>query len=315
MLNAKTVFILGAGASIPYDFPSGLKLVREIVQVLGNLKTNDPTLYTTFLEMGIEADELNNFHDALLGSHAQSVDAFLEHNPKYLRVGKAAIAARLIPYEKPIALLYAMQNNTAGEWYSYMFNRLATDFDAYIANQVAFLTFNYDRSLEHFLLGAIKNMHGRSEQESIDKLNAMPIIHLHGSLGKLPHESEMSRAYEPTISAKTLEIAMKEIRIVSEEDAAGDRVFSTAQYWLAQAQIICLLGFGFHETNIRRLNLSQFIDRPRWTIGSAFDLHPAEQVRAMRYLTGSRSGPLPNFELGGKDEDCLTFLRRRFEWW
>ena len=32
MINVNTVLILGAVASIPYDFPSGLKLLDEIVE-------------------------------------------------------------------------------------------------------------------------------------------------------------------------------------------------------------------------------------------------------------------------------------------
>src|SRR5258708_38955318 len=78
-------------------------------------------------------------------------------------------------------------------WYEYLFNQLNTQFEDFGRNQLKILTFNYDRSLEHFLFTALKNASGTSVGDCAGKLKTMQIIHLHGDLGPLPPPS-MARA-------------------------------------------------------------------------------------------------------------------------
>jgi hypothetical protein len=61
--------------------------------------------------------------------------------------------------------------------------------------------FNYDRSLEHFLFTALKYSSGKSDDECAGKLKTIPIIHLHGDLGALPHTgAALARPYNSNIS-------------------------------------------------------------------------------------------------------------------
>ena len=57
-----------------------------------------------------------------------------------------------------------------------------------IFENVAFITFNYDRSLEFFLLTTLKNRYQKTEQECAAKLKNIPIVHLYGKLALLPWE-------------------------------------------------------------------------------------------------------------------------------
>ena len=78
-----------------------------------------------------------------------------------------------------------------------------------------------------------------------------------------------------------------------------------------------MLGFGFHEMNVRRLNLAHFIDKDKITICTGYDLLPAEKTRAIELLRnrGSPDGDQPpNVDMGPANEDCIALLRRRFEW-
>src|SRR6267378_303056 len=71
MIEKRTVLILGAGASMPYGFPSGSGLRRHIIEYL----------------------------DELLSADTTSIDVFLERRTEFVEIGKAAIAATLIPLE------------------------------------------------------------------------------------------------------------------------------------------------------------------------------------------------------------------------
>jgi hypothetical protein len=92
MLSKPTVIILGAGASMPYGFPSGEKLLRDArmypVQQLASLvKPGQP--------MAVPA-----LHRALQGTLDRSIDAMLETLPKeVVDAGKAYMARTLLACE------------------------------------------------------------------------------------------------------------------------------------------------------------------------------------------------------------------------
>jgi hypothetical protein len=92
MILKKTVFVPGAGASAPYGFPLGGTLVEQIYR---QLETSSPILIRVH-EMGYPINALQKFRDEL-GESARGIDAFLEKRQDYLEIGKACIAAALIP--------------------------------------------------------------------------------------------------------------------------------------------------------------------------------------------------------------------------
>ena len=93
MIEDPTVLILGAGASMPFGFPSGVMLKNEIYAILRdkrNMALNqltNPTVVRNFMER--------------LTYFSESIDTFLEHekNKDNIELGKMAIAATLLPYE------------------------------------------------------------------------------------------------------------------------------------------------------------------------------------------------------------------------
>lgn len=117
MINENTVLVLGAGASAPYGFPSGRQLLYEIVRFIDAGESGHAGLerYGHLLDAGFSADELASFRDVLRLSKQPSVDALLEKRPDFVRVGKAAIAAGLIPYEAPEVIRQAEEPKSG--WY------------------------------------------------------------------------------------------------------------------------------------------------------------------------------------------------------
>ena len=90
-----------------------------------------------------------------------------------------------------------------------------------------------------------------------------PIIHVHGSLGKLPWQSKDGIPYgalqenkngQLTFDFKAAENASEQITVIS-EDQATSREFYAAYQIIANAEQVYFLGFSYHITNMRRLNL------------------------------------------------------------
>jgi hypothetical protein len=98
MLKIKTVFVLGAGSSVPFGFPTGPSLTLQIVEHLEDRGSFFGILTDT---LKIDHQHVLDFAKALRYSGKNSIDAFLEHRPEYMAVGKGAIATSLIQYEQP----------------------------------------------------------------------------------------------------------------------------------------------------------------------------------------------------------------------
>jgi hypothetical protein len=144
MIQQKTVLVLGAGASIPFGFPSGYELVQQVCA---------SHFYMRLTKFGIPSGEANKFCNALRQSGKQSVDTFLEHRPDLLEVGKLAIAVALIPCEQTHRLF---NKGGAPTWYDYLWDKMNAPFEKLEANNLVVLTFNYDRSLEQYLFKAVQ---------------------------------------------------------------------------------------------------------------------------------------------------------------
>jgi hypothetical protein len=279
MIERKTTLILGAGASAPSSFPTGYKLLREVVEKITpyNLVPNYAVLEHANLlrQLGYDIPLISKFREALLKSGKTSVDAFLEFRPEFIPIGKAVIAIALIQCEQEKHLFKC----DGKSWYEYLFNQLNTRFEEFDQNQLSILTFNYDRSLEHFLFTALKNASGKPDDGCAEKLKSIPIIHLHGDLGELPPlGNTLVRPYNTTISLEALRIATQRIKIIH-EGVANDPQFQLAHKILSESEVVCFLGFGYHPLNMERLgikNLKKSGINGKEIIGSSFGLTNAE---------------------------------------
>jgi hypothetical protein len=179
MIKEDTVFILGAGASAPYGLPLGKQLYDVVVGEFGDGSSlaQELALATPFPRRNVD-----EFINALHYSGLSSVDAFLERRPEFLEVGKAMMALALLREENHSNLW-----NAGNNWMKYLYDRLVTDsLPEFVQNRIAFITYNYDRTFEHFLFTSLKNTYGAADEAVADVLNNLTIIHLHGRLGYLP---------------------------------------------------------------------------------------------------------------------------------
>lgn len=245
MLTNPTVLILGAGASSDYNFPLGQGL-RDLVCGLKGGATVE-----IIQDAGYTLTLINEFIDTLRKSGFSSVDWFLEERPEYIGIGKAAIAASLIPFENSDRLFppHAPQNH----WYELLLNVLDRPLGKFETNNLSIITFNYDRSLEHYLFTALTTRY-RSSERAAEVMSKFSIVHVHGSLGGLLPLEETGRFYEPTLNPETIKLATEKIVIVGE--ASGEtNEFERARSFLQDAKRIVFLGFGYHPESIERLGI------------------------------------------------------------
>lgn len=305
MITKPTVLVLGAGASNPYGCPLGSALYYEVV---GGLHIGETPIHR-FLIKTYGPPPVRGFGDALRRSGIEAVDAFLEHNDQFLDIGRSAIAYTIAKHENESLLFPDAQDYTKGHWYRFLFNCLGPSFERFGENQLSVITFNYDRSLDHFLFTAMKHFYNRPESECIAQLMKIPIVHVHGSLGPLPWQSSPGKGvpFGFGLDFERIKESSQYIRIVHQA-SPDDAEFGKARELLSQAKRVYFMGFGYLPDNLRKLGLDG-VPKGTQLRGTAFEMSP-KQIRqntlSIKYALGHQEG---HVTLKIENVDCIRFLR------
>lgn len=304
MIESPTVFVLGAGAHCSYGLPSGEELKQEAVAVARRESlrgTEDGSFLLMAREGAARLEEVQRhrceaFAEAMANAGQASIDAFLEANRHQLgfhAIGKGAIAQVLLHHEqKDIP-------QSDDDWLNYLFRimldgvKSSREFTE--KNRVSFITFNYDRLLERWLLQRIKYSFGLEDADALNVLHLIPIQHVYGTLGQFP---------TPTpVSPRAWIQASKSIRTIfdTEHDPLA---LDVAKAMLASAHSVCLLGFGFHRENIELLDLVRYARACKGLVAaSRFDIFDVEWDRVARPFAGI------NIRRASPQDKCLAALR------
>lgn len=258
MITKKTVFVLGAGASKPYGFPLGPELRDRLCGAIqGSWLAGELERLANMPQQ-----DTHEFSRDFLHSGLFSIDTYLAHRTDHAHIGRYAIAAELCQKEDSGSLV---SSDPSENWYRLLWNEMV--FDAKRphdigANQVKFITFNYDRSLECFLQISTRNTFKLDDKKAFESWCGIPVLHVYGALGTFhPDEDHpQRRMYAPQTDRKMLETAAAGIRVIP-ESRDTDPCFQRAQEWFMLAEQICFLGFGFDPLNMRRLNLPPIFGR------------------------------------------------------
>jgi hypothetical protein len=255
VITKPTVLVLGAGTSIPYGYPSGAGLVKDIFQGISN--TDWKEIYNAY---GVTDPEMNSLKSELHLSQKPSIDAFLEHRPEFIKAGKVAMALSLLSNENP-DVLNDFDIREKGV-YHFLYNSLTTSWEEFTKNKLTVITFNYDRSLEYFLFSALKHSYNKSDAKIAEAMQSIPIIHVHGSLGPLTWQEPDGIDYYPLFRSgndpremrKRIEVASENLVIVSEAQPQS-KEFTLAVKRIKEAERVYFLGFGYYSVNLERLGL------------------------------------------------------------
>ncbi len=306
MFKENTVFVLGAGASVPYEFPTAKMLTTAICdRVLATGYLTDVQIHT-----GISPEIYVEMARELRISRAPSIDLWLGDREEYIQAGKICIAREIIEKEN---LMRLEGLNEPERWYADLFHTYlrphrSGGYKAFPQNSVYFITFNYDRSLEQALLLLLQHNYGLNEPAAADLVNQVNILHVYGQLGRLPWQpkdrAKTERPYKSVADWGLAKEHSTDIKVLSEADSASD-IFRTAQKWLGRADKICFLGFGYHPENLARLRPEQITAN---VSGSCFHL----DLRWKEYLERNDNNPFgKRIIMGDWTEDALGYLKAR----
>jgi len=114
------------------------------------------------------------------------------------------------------------------------------------------------------LFTSLQNSYNKTDEECGEKLRKMEIIHVHGSLGPLDWQIRptglRSVPYDSGTNLDIIEMAAENIKIIH-ESIADTPEFTQARNAILNAHRVFFLGFGFHPTNMKRLEMRKIYEK------------------------------------------------------
>lgn len=330
MIKESTTFIIGAGGSLPYGFPLGsglreyivLKFVEQYSSLVKEHLNNVGGAELRFIEQG--KNELQEFSDQFFKSDT-SIDLFLTRNNEFENIGKKAIALKLLYDEmhSHFSEYMKLQPREKDEkyipnqnWYSYLFNEMTEEIrsfdeiDMLLENKVKFITFNYDRSLEHFFytrLVANFAKKSKEKQSQIAKLvQKFGFYHVYGRIGYLPWQitDEENQIDYGKYSYPNIEKAANQIRIMHTNERPSSEQ-EIIQKTIFNSKRVMFLGFAFAKENLDALGINNFINKDL-IVGTGIG-YTAQEIKKVQSYFGN------NPHIGriqiNRNFDCLKILR------
>jgi hypothetical protein len=304
MFRKETVFVLGAGASWHYGYPTGEELVADVLRCTQRLRqylerrisANYNAIFQPKIVAQIEGSYPENSWDRWRACIAQCddlinrlqstaplvIDYFLGWNRPLEKLGRAMIACALLERESHGAgkhnynrvLKYNLGPKSAqfryqdfnDNWVRFVVHQLllgCADSSQLDQNNVRFVTFNYDRSLERLLKDALNGADFLKRVDIDAFLAPGRIVHMYGALnGVLPDAS----GFQAMISGGGVSTfgeadslldfcvsASENIRVIDPHSKGLGTECAEAQGMLDAAENVYFLGFGFDPNNTFRL--------------------------------------------------------------
>lgn len=281
MFRAKTVLIVGAGASEEFGFPLGAALLRDVADRVdisyefNRLKRGDHIVADALrnaLSASTNVEQFNNhLHSAwqLVKSSKQAIsidnvlDALEDENAS--RVGKFGIVRSILVSEESSSLSKWIDHfpkqieidKFSHTWLGIFANSLTegrkkSEINS-IFNNITIINFNYDRIIEHYLPYAIANYYGLSPAEIREVMPLLPIFRPYGKAGTLPWEGKEGPVPFGHCSAHDIEVAAGQILTFTEQ-VENQNLVSGIKNAIKEADRIVFIGFGYHRQNLAMLS-------------------------------------------------------------
>lgn len=286
MLHRKTTFVLGAGASFDFGFPTGDSLQGRITELLR--KTEDSRRFQSeIIWDGIQpllqeqswpskvssllraAERITNGMPV-----AASIDNFLhthQNDDEAVFLRKLAIAAAILSGEQKSFLRRSLRSNRRpsplhqeiykDSWYNPFIKMLTagtlSDNPNALLDNVSFIVFNYDRCLEAILIHAIMGYYAIEHDAASDIIANCTILHPYGSLGSLDAKSSNFVPFgDPHPSLYEISSGIRTFTESVESDLVNE-----IRSVISNSDTIVFLGFGFLAQNMQLLKPNDDVAR------------------------------------------------------
>lgn len=279
MFRARTVFVIGAGASFEVGLPIGSELLIRIARALNfsfdrqNLKTGDSEILQALKIILNEGREAKALNEHILSAHqlrrsakqGLSIDNIIEalEDDKVELVGKLGIAKIIIEAENG-SRFFKHENGFPDRldfskfsecWYGslvkVMTENLKKSDIPLIFDNIEIVNFNYDRCLEHFLPLALAEYYGVDPNQFRELMPKLKMHRPYGRVGRLPWQAgdgpavPFGRSWPEDIAS-----VANQIRTFSETIEDGEEL-EEIRTAMETADRIIFLGFAFHRQNLR----------------------------------------------------------------
>lgn len=199
----KTTFILGAGASVPYGYPTGYGLRNEIINKY------EQVLDDSFKAFGPNGNRLEDFKNIIRPiirdfdeSNTESIDLFLTRSQNEQTIGYGSNLIWLFINWYEMRSSSKLRSSDSGEdWYFAFYNELTSSIPYKAAlksisnDYITFITFNYDRSFENFLFKSFLKSFPLTDIETTQLINDnFNIHHVYGKTINLPWENGLPKS-------------------------------------------------------------------------------------------------------------------------
>ena len=301
VIKRRAVFVLGAGAHVPYGFPIGDGLLGAILNLLPPNQRAETDFSRLVLDQYranpvINAQSLVEFRTALMGSGHTSIDSFLATNatrPGFPEIGKLAMANILLPLDLQKDF---MRGSIANDWMSFLFANmlpgcLQSVNEFLTNNRVSFVTFNYDRTLEHFLCVRLRHTYNISYPQAWQSVQELPIVHVYGPFGVF--DPNIIDSPQPAITPTAFKEAATSIRLMHDDRGVDRDDLQKAKDLISAAECVCFLGFGFDPDNITHLQLNERCQPDKLVLATRYRVADGDWNRIRNAMTPTRL-PSPN---------------------
>lgn len=301
MINTETVFIIGAGASVAYGYPTSQKLneliLIEGISIIENFLTEKIGFEPPDIIIDYTIEFINKFKKVY---DVDSIDWFLEKlsQEQYLQnIGRLLIVHFILESEKRhLELSSSGKTGSSDNWYQYLYKTLTNfkdnnaDPKQILENKISFITFNYDRSLEYFMYDKFLSGHDfqRHHTSAKELLREIKPLHVYGKVANIYLNEDNETVgelgygnYIPNYSL--LDFLKKNIKLVMERKEVDTE---TMKEKIKNASRIYFLGFGFDDANLKILGIPEVLNKKQEILGTAFEKENGEiKLLRSKFLT------------------------------
>ncbi|MBK6640376.1 MAG: hypothetical protein IPG39_03660 [Bacteroidetes bacterium] len=306
-IKNKFVIILGAGSSMEYGYPSGLKLQEIIIRrskpidraikpehrfiyykdysngaLYMHPNEND---YYEELKSAFPTKLVDEFSQKLAIIDAPSIDAFISMpiNAKFIDICKFTIVQTILSYEK--TKLYEERKVSTKKLHHMLFpvNSNTIDF-----SNLTFISFSFDRSFEHYFLKKIFTLCNGDAEIAYEQFKKIKIYHPYGMVNEavLPPKKYKTSWFsygqlKEMVGYKNSHYK-SEAELIRDLSCNIDTIYESRESKehaeikneIDNAEAFIFLGFGYHESNLKLLNI-----KSGHLFGTSFELSKQQHLK------------------------------------
>lgn len=250
---------------MPFGMPSGFGLLKDVCSMECDFNTSNPNFWQSVSSMnrGYQGSVHDEFRTQLQSSGFDSIDRFIQDNDKFDMYAKCCISHILLNREDQAArrATDALDENVHENAYRKLWNAFgqlgngSSDLVSEIRKH-RFVTFNYDRLLEHFLYTSLVSGQGLSSSESLKVVDGLDIVHVYGSLGKFAgnpiNKYQLNVHGDRTPNNRAFAESVETLNLLTTHRASNENSERVTQHFRDTEQVV-VLGFGFDATNCQYL--------------------------------------------------------------